>query len=63
MDYTTFLSHSNNETIRIDCEMLLTLAKRLIENNDPGTELFMVGAEINGRVKEIIRKLPPKNKI
>lgn len=63
MDYTTFLSRSNNETIRVDCEMLLMLAKRLIENNDPGTELFMVGAEINGRVKEIIRKLPPKNKI
>lgn len=58
MDYTTFLSRSNNETIRIDCEMLLMLAKRLIENNDSGTELFMVGAEINRRVKEIIRKLP-----
>ena len=58
MDYSTFISRSDQETIRVDCRMLIEIAEKLMANG-PESDLFYIGAEINGRAKEIIRKLPP----
>ena len=46
--------------ITMDCAVMLHIAKRLMEENDTHSDLFHLGAEINGRIRGILRIINPK---